>query len=138
MKKQLRIILYGDTLVLAGMRLNLGANPAFEVVALNVSNIAGQEQPDERALFALQPDVVIFDTSLVQPKFLFNLNELKSGVQLIGIDPDRDQVQVWSGQQLHELSMQDLVSVLAKKDVQGERHGDAETLMQRRKNRQEE
>lgn len=118
MKRQLRIILYGDTLVLAGMHLSLEANPAFEVIVFNGPDPTGQE------LLALQPDVVIFDTSSVQPQFRFNLIQTQSELQLIGIDPDRDQALVWSGQHLHELSLQDLVDVIDKKDAEKDRHGE--------------
>jgi hypothetical protein len=113
MKKQLRIILYGDTLVLEGMRFSLEANPAFEVIPFHGPDAAGQE------LFALQPDVVIFDISSVQPHFQYDPQG--SSLQLIGIDPDRDQALVWSGQHLHDLSVQDLVEIIVQ-----ERHADAE------------
>jgi DNA-binding NarL/FixJ family response regulator len=116
MKKRLRVILYGDTLVLAGMRLSLEANSAFEVIAFNGPDTTEQE------LLALQPDVVIFDTSSVQPQFRYNLIQTQFELQLIGIDPDRDQALVWSGQHLHELSLQDLVDVINQ-----ERHVEAET-----------
>jgi len=119
MKKQLRIILYGDTLVLAGMRLSLEANPAFEVIPFHGPDAAGQELFSEQELFALQPDVVIFDISSVQPHFQYDPQG--SSLQLIGIDPDRDQALVWSGQHLHDLSVQDLVEIIVQ-----ERHADAE------------
>jgi len=93
------------------MRLSLEANPAFEVIVFNGPDTTGQE------LLALQPDVVIFDTSSVQPQFRYNLIQTRLELQLIGIDPDRDQALVWSGQHLHELSLQDLVDVIAKKDT---------------------
>ncbi len=115
MKKQLRIILYGDTLVLAGMRLSLEANPAFKVIPFGGADAAEQE------LLALQPDVVIFDTSSIQPNFHYE--PLGSSLQLIGIDPDRDQALVWSGQHLNDLSVQDLVEILEERHGDGEKRG---------------
>jgi len=95
-------------LVLAGMRTSLEASPAFEVIALQAAHAA---EPD---LLSLRPDVIIFDTRSVQPQFHYNLIQQRSGLQLIGIDPDRDQVVVWSGQKLRELTVQDLVEVIHK------------------------
>jgi DNA-binding NarL/FixJ family response regulator len=108
MKKRPRIILYGDTLVLEGVRTSLEASPAFEVIALEAAHAAEQD------LLRLHPDVIIFDTGSVQPQFHYNLILQRSQLQLIGIDPDRDQVLLWSGQNLHELSIQDLVEVISE------------------------
>ena len=36
------------------------------------------------------------------------------GLQLIGLNPDTNQVQVWSGTHLHELSTRDLVKVITQ------------------------
>src|SRR5512137_98822 len=108
MKKRPRIILYGDTLVLEGVRTSLEASPAFEVIALEAAHAAEQD------LLRLHPDVIIFDTASVQPQFRYNLIQQRSRLQLIGIDPDRDQVLLWSGQNLCELSVQDLVEVISE------------------------
>ena len=106
MKKKLRVILYGNTIILAGIHLSLAANPSLEVQALDPS------QGSEPDLLALRPDVIIFDTHSIQPEFHFNLIQRCSGLQLIGIDPDKAQVLVWSGQQLSELTSQELVEVI--------------------------
>ena len=96
------------------MRLSLEANPAFKVIVFNGLDTAGKELSGEQELFLLQPDVVIFDTSSVQPQFRYNLIQTQLALQLIGVDPDRDQALVWSGQHLLELSLQDLVDVIAR------------------------
>jgi len=98
------------------VRTSLEASPAFEVIALEAAHAAEQD------LLRLHPDVIIFDTGSVQPQFHYNLIQQRSRLQLIGIDPDRDQVLLWSGQKLNELSVQDLVNVIHK-----EREGDSET-----------
>ncbi len=108
MKKQLRIILYGDTLVLAGVRLSLETNPSFEVIPFHGPDADGQE------LLALKPDVVIFDTSSIRPQFHYD--PIGSNLQLIGIDPDRDQALVWSGRQVPAVSAADLIGIIQQKD----------------------
>ncbi len=106
MEKQQRVIIYGDTVVLSGVRLSLEACTAFEVIALDASHAGEQD------LLALHPDVIIFDTSSVRPQFHYDLIRQGSGLQLIGINPDNNQVLLWSGQDLRELSVPELVSVI--------------------------
>jgi len=106
MKTKLRVILYGNTIILAGIHLSLAANPSLEVQVLDPT------QGGESDLLALRPDVIIFDTHSIQPEFHFNLIQRRCGLQLIGIDPDKAQVLVWSGQQLSELSSQELLAVI--------------------------
>jgi hypothetical protein len=105
MEKPQRILLYGDTLLLAGVRASLQPNPAFEVMVLDVSHAAGHE------LLALRPDIVIFDTGSVRPKFPYDLIQQWAGL-LIGIDPDTNQVLLWARQHMCELSVQDLVELI--------------------------
>ena len=98
-------------MVLEGVRTSLEASPAFEVIALGAAHAAEQD------LLRLHPDVIIFDTASVQPQFHYNLIQQRSRLQLIGIDPDKDQVLLWSGQQFHELSVQGLVNIIHLKRV---------------------
>ncbi len=107
--------------MLAGVRASLEASQAFEVLALNAT------QASEQEIIHLCPDVIIFDTSSVQPHFHYE--PLGSSLQLIGIDPDRDQALVWSGQHLNDLSVQDLVEILQERrgDMENGRYGDGET-----------
>jgi hypothetical protein len=108
MDKRQRILLYGNTLMLAGMRASLEANPAFEVVALDASQASGQD------LLALSPTILIFDTASIHPQFYGDLIQQWTGVLLIGIDPDSNQVLLWEGQQMCELSVQCLVEVISQ------------------------
>ena len=111
--------------MLEGVRTSLEASPAFEVIALGAAHAAEQD------LLRLRPDVIIFDTASVQPQFHYNLIQQRSRLQLIGINPDRDQVLLWSGQQLHELSVKDLVEVIYKGrcgEAERGRHGDGEKI----------
>jgi hypothetical protein len=108
MKEQTRVLLSGDTLVLAGVRASLEASRAFEVIALNASHA------DEQEINHLCPDVIIFDMGSVQPQFPYNLIQQRSTLLLIGIDPDRSEVLLWSRRQLRELSARGLVEVICK------------------------
>ena len=120
MHKRLRIILYGDSIVLAGMRLSLEANPAFQVISIAPPAASEQE------LLALQPDVVIFDISSVQPRFHSNLIQRQHEVQLIGVDPDREHVLVWSGKQTAALGTAGLIRMIQQGRGGARREAEAE------------
>lgn len=107
MEKRLRILLYGDTLVLAGIQASLGSDPSLEVIrrALLTS---------EQELYDLRPDVVIFDIATVQPELRYVLTQELHGLLLVGVDPDRNRAVLWAGQQLSELSTSDLVELIRR------------------------
>ena len=116
MENRQRVILYGRTVILGTVGISLQKRPQFEVISLDAP------YPGVQELEAMEPDVILFDIDTPRPEAAFALLATCPGLQLIGIDPDRDQVQVWSGQKLNELSVQDLVNVIHK-----EREGDSET-----------
>jgi len=105
MDKRQQVILYGDTLVLASIRASLEVNPSFEVIDLDASQVTRQE------LLALNPDTIIFDIHSVQSQFPSDLIQHWAGL-LIGINPDSNQVLLWTGHPMSELSVQDLVTVI--------------------------
>jgi len=105
MDKRQRVILYGDTLVLASIRASLEVNPSFEVIDLDASQVPRQD------ILALNPDTIIFDIHSVQSQFPSDLIQHWAG-QLIGINPDNNQVLLWTGHPMSELSVQDLVTVI--------------------------
>jgi hypothetical protein len=88
------------------MRLSLEANPDFQVIPF------GAPAATELDLLALQPDVVIFDTSAVQPQFHYSLVQRQPELQLIGLDPDQERALVWSGKQAVAVGTADLVKMI--------------------------
>ncbi len=104
-----KVIICGDSLMLAGVQASLRLNPAFDVI-VQVLPITAQE------LQTLRPRAVIFDTQAVQPEFRYTIAQDLPGILLIGIDPGTNQALVWSGQQLLELSTQDLARVISQKN----------------------
>lgn len=122
MEKRQRVIVYGRTMILGTLAASLQKQPRFEVIALS------SPYPSTQELGELEPDAILFDLENGHPEAAFALLATRPALQIIGIDPDRDQVLVWSGQHLHELSVQDLVAVISSKDT--------EMLTPRRKDRQ--
>lgn len=106
MERRQRILLYGDSLLLAGVRASLEACLAFEVISLDALHATEQE------LLVSNPDIVIFDNDSLRPQFHYNLIQRQADLLLIGIDPDSNGVQLWSGRYLRELSVQGLVEVI--------------------------
>jgi hypothetical protein len=107
MAKQLRILLYGETLVLAGLRAVLDRDASIKVI--------GDTLPDsEEELREMRPDAIIYDTAAIQPGFQFILSQELPGLLLIGIDPDSNKVLVWCESQLSELSTYELVEIIHK------------------------
>jgi len=115
-----RVILYGDSLILAGVRANLEARPDFEILVL--------DRPLDSPLEELQrlcPAAVVFDLGASRPDFLFPLLQ-QPGLLLIGIDPETHQALVWSGRQAPAAAAADLIEIIrtqgdAGKEDYGER-----------------
>ena len=105
---------------------SLQKQPQFEVITLSTP------YPGAQALGELEPDAILFDLENSRPDAAFALLATHPDLLLVGIDPDRDQVQVWSGQHLHELSVQDLVSVISCNNAETWRNGIKDTEKGRR------
>jgi hypothetical protein len=105
-EKRQRVILYGDSLILDGVRASLETCPAVEVLVLDPPLNAPFEE-----LHRLCPAALIFDPTSVEPDFPLALLQ-QPGLLLVGIDPETHQVLVWSGRQATAVSAADLVSVI--------------------------
>lgn len=106
MEKRVKIVLYGDTLLLAALRASLVSYSGLNVVAV--------ENPlaDERDICTLEPDVVIVDIATVQPASLYLLGAMLSNLLLVGVDAAMARVLVWSGRQLPASSTRELVNLI--------------------------
>jgi len=114
-ENQRRTILYGDSLILQGVRAELAGHPGLQVLMLDQP----LEEPLEE-LRALKPEVIIFDLSAVQPDFLLAMLQ-EPDLLLVGINPETHQALVWSGRQAAAAVAADLVEV-----IRTERRGDAQ------------
>jgi hypothetical protein len=123
-KQQQQVILYGDTLILAGMQASLSESPNLEVIVLDPA----MGNPADR-LCSLHPAAVIFDLESLADLPLAFLQQLRlqeqPGLQeqsrlpqpllLIGVDPSMNEILVLSGQSKQALRMADLVHVIRYK-----------------------
>jgi len=60
----------------------------------------------------LKPEVIIFDLDSPRPQTVFSLLESEPEVVLIGVSSDSNLVKIWTGRQLREMSIQDLLKVI--------------------------
>ena len=102
--QQRRAILYGNSLILEGVRASLAALPGLEVLDQPLDVPLVPDQTNE-------PTTVIFDLETIQPDFLLSLLQ-QPGLQLIGIDPKTHQALVWSGRQAAAVMAADLIGIL--------------------------
>ncbi len=114
MAEQQRVILYGDTLILAGVQASLGAAPNLEIIPLNGSLAELAE-----SLHDLQPAAVIFDLDSVQPGLPAAILQ-QPGLMLIGVDPSSSRLVVLSSLQERAMGAADVVGVIHRKSVKSE------------------
>ena len=114
MEEQHVVVLYGNSLFMAGVEASLRGQPGLDVVRID----ATFPNPVQR-LDALRPDVIIFDLTTSNSPFS-NLDFPSSilqehpGLSLIGLDLNSNQVLVLSGQQHTVLAADDLAQVIQK------------------------
>jgi len=118
MRTHLRqVILYGDSLILQGVRASLANYPDVQVHCLDASA--------ERLLDFIRvrrADVFIFDLAAAQPDFPLLLLQ-QPGLLLVGIDPETHRAMVWSGRQERAIMSGDLINVVLETETQA--HGAA-------------
>ena len=107
MGKRQRVVLYGDSLVLAGMGASLKTYPGIELICL-----AAQPPAEVRQLWALRPAVVILDLGAVPPDLPVSLLGEQPELLLIGMDAAGDKLLVLSGRQARAVTTADLVQVI--------------------------
>lgn len=106
-----RIILYGDSLILEGVRAELAGNPVLEVIMLDHP----LDKPAEE-LRTLNPSVIIFDQGALQSDFPLAMLQ-QPDLLLIGINPETHQAMVWSGRQAAAVAAADLIEILQDKET---------------------
>ena len=109
MEKRVKVVLYGNTLVLAGLQASLTAYAGLEVLCL------ADPLADAQELSALHPDVIIVDAAAIPAPPLRLLNDLPPDLLLVSVDVATNRVHVWSGQQLPAASTHDLVALIGQR-----------------------
>ncbi len=104
-----RVIVYGDSLILAGVKASLEHRPDLQVISLDPSL---EDLID--AVRACCPAAFVFDLDAVEPNFQLSLLQ-QPGLLLVGIDPETHQAVVWSGREEAAVLPADLISLIDEK-----------------------
>jgi DNA-binding NarL/FixJ family response regulator len=109
MEERRTVVLYGNSLLMAGVEVSLKDQPALNVVQIDTT------LPDvAQRLEGLQPDVVIFDLTTPTSNLHFPSSILQQhpDISLIGLDLNSSKVLVLSGQEHTVLAANDLAQVI--------------------------
>ncbi len=109
--KQCKTILYGNSLILEGVRAELSGEPDIEVLMLDEPL---EQRLEEMRL--LKPTAIIYDLAAVQPSFPLTMLQ-QPGLLLIGIDSETHQALVWSGRQRRAVVAADLIRIIHQQVV---------------------
>ena len=105
-----RLILYGNSVFLAGIKAQLENTAALELITMQdaPANVAGEVR-------ACQPQAVLFDLAMGNPDFAVALLHELPGLLLIGVDPSSNELLILSGRPQQAMSVSDLVAVIDQK-----------------------
>lgn len=109
-ESQRRVVLYGDSLILAGVRASLEQCPNLQVLSLDPT----LDEPID-AVRACCPATFVFDLDAVRPDFQLSLLQ-QPGLLLVGIDPETHQAVVWSGREEAAAVAADLISLIDERE----------------------
>ncbi len=116
-----RLILYGNSVFLAGIKAQLAHDPAFEVIT-----VEGVRTDMVDWIRACQPQAVLFDLAIGYLDFAVALLHEQPSLLLIGVDPSSNELLVLSSQQERAVAMEDLLRVISRDDTKKGRYRDEE------------
>lgn len=111
MKAKRRILFYGNSVILGSIGASLQRSGQFEVTKLVPSLDESLKLKTEK------PEILLFDLESPHTEAVFSYLESNPGLLLIGLSPDINLVQVWSGLEFRELSTQSLLELINGEDV---------------------
>ena len=104
MDSQHKVLLYGNSLVLAGVQATFKSYPGFETIALDQSATQAE-------LLLLNPTVVVFDMGVLESEFLLAQLQELPGLLLIGVDPESHEV-LLTGQAVCSISLEQITQIV--------------------------
>ena len=106
MNKRRRVILYGKSVILGTVGASLARYSDLEIVTLS------PPLPGTEELAALAPDVILFDDDIGRPEALFALLKDSPSLLLVGVNPENEQLLLWSSGQSSVLCTEDIVQMI--------------------------
>ncbi len=116
-----RLVLYGNSVFLAGIRAQLEHIPALDLITMEAA-------PVDMAVWvrACRPQAVLFDLAMGYPDFVVELLHEQPSLLLIGVDPNSNELLILSGQRDRAVAMEDLLRVIRRDDTKEGRCRDEE------------
>jgi hypothetical protein len=112
--KPRRVIVYGNTLALAGIAIALENRPDIQVVTVDETRPSDTDPRDGEEDVFLDADIAIFDIAQTDvPPLLARLPQ-RNNLLVIGLDANSNQMLVWSGQSSQASTIQDLVQFIER------------------------
>ena len=111
-----KVALYGNSLILSSIGATLKGRPGFELVVVDPDAAGAVEMID-----GVQPDVIVFDSTTVEPDSAIALWQALPHVLLIGVDLRTDKAHLLSGQSFLLSSADDLVQAIESHALAEER-----------------
>ena len=103
-----RVLLYGQSLLLSGIAASLGQCPGLRVTRATT----WEEASPLLAPLARLPDVLIFDLTNAHESHILPLLVRKPALLLIGLDSERNQAVLLSGQQAQSLTLDHIRAIV--------------------------
>ncbi len=103
------VVLYGNSLFLAGIRTALKERTQLELVTIEPAGTNAVS-----LVSAHHPTAVVFDTCLAEPDFTLALLRERPEVLMVGVDPSSDVVLVLSARHEKPDLASDLVALIAE------------------------
>ncbi len=108
-----RLVVYGNSVFLAGIKAQLENTAALELITLQDTHTGVADR-----VRACQPQAVLFDLAMGYPDFAVSLLHELPGLLLIGVDPSSNELLILSGRPQPAMSVSDLVAVIDQKQNQ--------------------
>ena len=113
MEKQIRVVLYGSTLFLAGIEGSLRVEPGLEIAHIQ------PDTADERLLReVMDASLIAFDVHEASPELMQALLKEAPHLVLLALDPESDRLLVLSGQVSGARTIGDLTQVIRRRSEQ--------------------
>lgn len=107
MGKQARVVVFGNSLNMAGVETSLRAARGLKVCAVNPGTAH-----ECQCLKESNPDVIVFDLSDQSSSLDFGLLRERPGLRVIGVDTRSDELLVLTCHSARALTVSDLVDVI--------------------------
>ncbi len=103
-QKRQKVLIYGNSLMLAGMQTSLRACPELQVIVLD-------EPASEAELLASDVSVVIYDAAAIQSEILLTQMQAQPDLLLMGIDPETHEV-LLAGQKAGSIALEQILQIV--------------------------